>query len=348
MSSDKQRAIDLLARTKKITGPERFKNGDFSELIQVGLSDKSPFFAQLNIAALGIVEEQLKALLPPGGTNSPQTDGIKDFDLLSVATTITAPNSLKTASTLRAAKGNANAAALLSRYGTTQLPDRIGLVAPGAASSVVLDGAFLAPFLGGLNSQLPDSERATIDSVLGGALGASVSIRNGQPFPELTIAIAHKDSAKAAKAIIDRISMAASSGELPLMPSQAKEVNGVQVTTMNSMFGVGVSVANKGEVLALSTSDSGASLAVGGDKGHKSDGLTLSNPEQLMQLSLNGPRIVEIIRGLQGSLGMFTGGAPLMPEEEINKIAALGEMKVGIRALSDRFFAEVLTVAPKK
>jgi hypothetical protein len=162
------------------------------------------------------------------------------------------------------------------------------------------------------------------------------------PFPELAILLSTKKAKEIAAGLKDVIG-AGVEGQGFLSGFQRKEINGLAVDYSLSPFGVGIFIGSTADTVILASSES--ILTSFAKDGTKKEAVPAQFEERNYNLVvaenlaasgiISFPKIATAIDGLSASLGIFTGGKPLVEEQQLTLLRGLGSAAFSIELRND-------------
>lgn len=173
------------------------------------------------------------------------------------------------------------------------------------------------------------------------ALGI-VKSEQPSPFPAIIATIKHRNAALYDE-LKSYLSSALSSSGLPLSQWQKKELSGVPVDYVMSPLGVGIVLAKINDLVLLGSSEQivaktiksiseGSDLTLGARLNERIIKEHFSARASLLSFFINGESLAGLMRGVQGSLAMFMGGAASPElEQQILSIKSLGSIFWSVR-----------------
>jgi hypothetical protein len=215
-------------------------------------------------------------------------------------------------------------------------------VPKGLVGLLSIDGALIKAVAQSALDSTPEKERQEAQVAIAPLMGAKefglvVRPQKGaSPLPELAILLETADAVALSKTISTMIATGAGSqGFLP--PFKTKDFNGVSVQYALSPFGAGIYIGNTDTHVLLTSAESLMTELIAIQKGGPGGALDdyskeskelLSNPQGVAAFQVNYASVAELIDGLSASLGIFTGGQPLMEAKELDALRSLGKTAV--------------------
>ncbi len=152
-------------------------------------------------------------------------------------------------------------------------------------------------------------------------------------MPELAVLV-NSSEAPAMIASASALISAGAGAQGFLPPFQKKQIQGVAVEYALSPFGAGVYLCASGNQAIVSTSEGILTEILTNQKESKSsalDGLSadskslLSSANSLALMHVDYSRVAALIEGLSASLGIFTGGQPLVENSVLESLKKYGQ-----------------------
>ena len=202
----------------------------------------------------------------------------------------------------------------------------------GRVSKTIKDEAIAA------GAPIPPEEAenlALLDTTDGIGIGVR-SARATSPFPEVSIAIQNSNATKLGSYLKDTVLelISAGSGGMPL---QQKKIGDIDVSYILTPLGVGLYVGHGANAVYLTSSEPSFEemVQLGGGKGvtlastlsKQSQGL-LGSGNPLFSTYINYEDGAELVKNLQGSLAMFTGGQALIEPSELEQFKKMGKVSI--------------------
>lgn len=230
----------------------------------------------------------------------------------------------------------------------------------GLVGFISLDGAIAKAIIGSMaeKDKTPEIQPMLETALSVEEIGIALRPQQGaSPLPELVLVLQSSKSAELAQMISAAITAGASSQGF-LSPFQKKEIQGVTVDYALSPFGAGVYVAASGNQVILSTSEPIISEVIAGAKENSGKALEAMSTESKEVINSKGSlvlahvdytKVTGLIQGLSASLGIFTGGKPLVEDKELERINSYGQTSAVVSVVdsSIRFTTRTEPLAKK-
>ncbi len=203
-----------------------------------------------------------------------------------------------------------------------------------------LNGKFLSNLKAVGLSEIPaDAQKevrerlAFVDSIQGLAIGIRQAT-TGNPFPDLIIALQSSDVATLFKEAKSSLGQMLLSAGLPLSDWSETDIQGYNVSYLQSPIGIGLYMAATSNFLLLCSSSQGISELLGsGLQGGEllaslpeAARTTIDAPGSFIVNYINFIEVANLIELFQSSLAMFSGGSEGISKESVAKLKGYGMM----------------------
>jgi hypothetical protein len=157
--------------------------------------------------------------------------------------------------------------------------------------------------------------------------------KGGSPFPDIAIFLASPQPDQLYEQLKMLVMLGIKSSPLKNLQWLKKQVEGLDVDYALSPFGVGVFLAKTSNHIVFSSSEAGLvsvarSFKEGGDNLWKNlpetVRLSLGNEPGFFSYAADLGEFADLLRSLQTSLSMFTGGQSPLKEEDVTRLKSLG------------------------
>ncbi len=153
------------------------------------------------------------------------------------------------------------------------------------------------------------------------------------PFPEVLLAAGGSDGAKTYANMKGLIDGALAGFGMQLGDWQSKEVQGTTMNFLMSPLGVGAFAAQSGGAVLVASSEAALTDAIAAGKDHSkslrgapvygASGL-LGDGASFLYMYMNFERTADMLKSMQGSMAMFTGGQAALPDQAMDDLRKAG------------------------
>lgn len=235
----------------------------------------------------------------------------------------------------------------------------LGRMPGGTVAALAIDGTLVKSIKDNILGHLAqDPQQALppgaelIDQLKGLALALRPSA-GGSPFPEVMLALAHREPKQVASVIETQINALIASGQAPITPLQKKQVEGVETSYLMSPLGVGAFLGVLNDLLVVTTSEPALASFVRA----QGDGLMAGLPARaravlqgspLLSAYVNFQEGIALLESVQGSFAMFTGGQPLIDEQQLAPFRKLWMNVSSVRLADQALLIESRYLLPEQ